>query len=95
MKEKKKNKKEIEPRSEKYFPTVWVEEQVRSLKPTGKGKMLYKDALQYLVRTMEHDSPLFEFVLGLASFATANKLSPLQMEKADEIIRYYIKKGVL
>lgn len=100
---KKINKKSAGPRQRKrrimnkkeLYPKEWVVDEVQSLKPkrNENGCWLYKDVLQYMVRVMEQDSPLFSLVLGLASFATANKLTDRQREKADEIIKYYEERG--
>lgn len=75
----------------------WVENKVSSLKPerNKEGYIYYDDALKYLVRVIEHNSPHFDLVLGLASFAVANHLTDKQSQKAAEIIRYYEEKGVL
>lgn len=82
--------------SREEFPAEWVVEEVKSLRPYNAGNgFVYKEALQYLARTIEQDNPVYSLVLGLASFATSNRLSPLQCKKADEIIAYYEKKGVL
>ena len=79
------------------YPKEIVQKRTKSFKPkrNSAGAMLYKDALQYLVRVIDQDNPVFDLVLGLASFATANKLSQKQQEKADEIITYYENEGVL
>lgn len=79
------------------YPKERVTKRVTSFKPirNEKGVILYKDALQYLVRVIEQDEPAFSLILGLASFATQNKLSQKQAEKADEIINFYENKGVL
>lgn len=75
----------------------WVENKVFSLKPerNKEGCMYYADALKYLVRVIEQNSPHFDLVLGLASFAVANHLTDKQAKKASEIIKYYEEKGVL
>lgn len=82
---------------EEKYPKERVIKRVTSFKPirNSEGSMRYKDALQYLVRVIEQDEPAFPLILGLASFATQNKLSDKQAEKADEIIAYYENKGVL
>lgn len=82
---------------ENVYPLIKVIKRVTSYKPirNENGAMKYKDALQYLVRVIDQDEPSFPLILGLASFATQNKLSTKQAEKADEIIAYYEKKGVL
>lgn len=79
------------------YPKEVVQKRIKSFKPirNEEGSMLYKDALQYLVRVIEQDNPVYPLILGLASFATANKLSTKQAEKADEIIAYYENEGVL
>lgn len=73
-----------------------VEEKVIQKKPTTTNKTIdVKLALQYLSRVIDQDDPVYVLVLGLASFATANKLSEKQFSKATKIISFYIKKGVL
>ena len=71
-----------------------VTKRVKSKKPVP-GRYVYKIALQYLVRVIDQDTPDYDFILSLASFATERELTEKQREKADEIIRYYIKKGIL
>lgn len=92
-----KRKKEIIAPKEESYPLEWVENTVRSLKPkrNKEGGMKYKHALQYLTRVIDQNSPHFDLVLGLASFATANHLTDKQKEKAHEIIAYYEELGVL
>lgn len=96
-KEIKRKNKILTPKEEEFFPLEWVENTVRSLKPTRNenGKIKYKHALQYLTRVIDQNSPHFDLVLGLASFATANHLTDKQKEKAHEIIAYYEELGVL
>lgn len=79
------------------FPFEWIEKRIKSKKPirNEKGSMLYSDALKYLIRVIPQDSPSFDFILTLASFASCKKLSDKQAEKASEIIRFYEKEGVL
>lgn len=79
------------------YPKVPFTKRVTSFRPIRNkdGVILYKDALQYLVRVIEQDAPDFPLILGLASFSTQNKLSDKQAAKASEIIKYYEKKGVL
>lgn len=82
-------------KQQQLYKIEWVKEEVISAKPIDIGHGLpYKETLQYLVRTMGQRNPLFKLVLSLASYATANHLSPLQQEKADEIINYFRSKGV-
>lgn len=82
-------------KEEKTFE--WVENTTLSKKPIPdkNGKITYRETLTYLVRVIEQDAPYFDLVLGLASFATNNCLSERQAEKANEIIRYFHKKGVI
>lgn len=82
-------------KNKEQYPKEWITKEIKSLRPTRNknGAILYKDALQYIVRVMEQDSPMFSLVLGLASFATSNKLSFKQKEKADEIINFYEDRG--
>jgi len=82
---------------EEKFPREKVIKRVASYKPirNENGAIRYVDALQYLVRVIEQDNPAFQLILGLASFATNNHLSEKQREKADEIISYYNRMGVL
>lgn len=82
---------------EEKYPKTKVTKRVTSFKPikNDEGRMLFKDALQYLVRVIDQEEPAFDLILGLASFATQNKLSEKQAGKANEIIRYYENKGVL
>lgn len=82
---------------EEKYPKERVIKRVTSFKPirNKEGSMLYKDALQYLVRVIDQDEPAFGLILGLASFATQNKLSDKQAEKASDIIKFYENKGVL
>ena len=79
------------------YPKERVIKRITSFKPirNERGTVLYKDALQYLVRVIDQDEPSFPLILGLASFSTQNKLSQKQAEKADEIIAFYENKGVL
>lgn len=75
---------------------IEVTKRIKVLKPVRKyGVMYYKDALQYLVKVIDQRAPEFNLILGLASFATANKLSDKQSERADEIISYYESQGIL
>ena len=81
---------------ENPYPVEWVKKEVSSLKPINAGcGFRYKEALQYLVRVIDQDAPHFDLLLGLASFATANGLSPRQKEQADKILEYYQNRGVL
>ena len=74
---------------------VWETKKTLSCRPIFTQNPTYKECLQYLVRVIEQDSPHFPLVLNLASFATSNELSDKQKIKADEIISYYQRKGVL
>jgi len=62
-------------------------------KPNPKSKV--SEILIYLVKVIDPDAPDFDLILGLASFATANKLTNKQMIKAIKIFKYYLKVGVL
>lgn len=82
---------------EEKYPYEIVIKRTKSKKPirNEQGALLYKDALKYLLRVIDQDEPSYDLILGLASFATANKLSEKQALKADEIIYYFERKGVL
>lgn len=79
------------------YPTEWVIKRTKSIKPirNSEGAILYKTALQYLVRVIPQDYPGFDFLLNLASFATSNALSDAQAKEADKYINYFEKQGVL
>ena len=96
MKNTKKEEKKTGNREPKHI-LEWVENKTYSLKPKRdmEGRIYYTDALKYLLRVIEQNSPHFDLVLGLASFAVANHLSDKQAKKANEIINYYEEKGVL
>ena len=82
---------------EKEQGIIWVSHKSKSLKPSRgiKGEISYKYALQYLLRVIEQDVPVYDLLLNLASFATANKLNDKQKVLADKIISYYETRGIL
>lgn len=87
----------MEKKTIEEYPLKRVIKRVECFKPirNDKGAFRYKDALQYLARVLPQNDPSYGFILGLASFATANQLSNKQREKADEFIEFYESKGVL
>lgn len=75
----------------------WVENKTLSLKPKKDkdGSYYYRDGLKYLLRVIEQNSPHYDLVLGLAYYACQNRLSRKQADKAEEILSYYEKKGII
>lgn len=83
--------------TEEKYPLITVEKRVKSKKPlrNEEGVLLYSDALKYILRVIPQDTPSYDFILTLASFAVCGRLSEKQAKKADEIIYFYEKEGVL
>lgn len=81
----------------KEYPYKLVKKLVKLKKPirNESGEMQYSDALKYLVVVLPQDTPSYDFILTLASFAVCGRLSEKQMKKADEIIWFYEREGVL
>lgn len=71
-----------------------VRKVVKTYKPIRNeaGVITYKDALQYLARTIPQEHPSYSTILSLASYATSNDgLSVKQRELADKFIKWYEK----
>ena len=55
----------------------------------------YSDVLKYLLKVIDQDDPIFEFIISLTSFALGGNLSNKQSAKIREIINFYKNKGIL
>lgn len=55
----------------------------------------YSDVLKYLLKVIEQDDPIFDFIIGLTSSALRGNLSKKQLDKIEKIINFYKNKGVL
>lgn len=73
---------------------TWKTKKV-SIKIPSAEKPTYADCLIYLVKVLDQMDPKYNFVLGLAGYSVSKGLSKNQSSCADEIINYYIEKGVL
>lgn len=79
------------------FQYKLVKKLVKLKKPirNKNGEMKFSDALKYLVVVLPQDDPSYDFILTLASFAVCDRLSEKQAKKANKIIWFYEKEGVL